>query len=512
MPGTFNASQAPAQTAPEILKAAARYLWFEAHRDDQVKKDHCPPSMIPTPKALAKWLPECLPATWRELWKRLNALDFHFIQEPGEPERPMTAGDDLAMSAAFVTLGKGQPICWTGETLARAILDVNHAWRSANKDLHKHPILPLVEAWQERARDIEPERRTKGIIPTPFVQRHKQPCLPDITCRPGAALPGLFHQEPSTAYLPGLEPEQRGRPALLALFDLAGGASGGRKVAPLDLRIFVEGLMAVPVEARDGHLYRIKSGDGRAFTIREIAGEWLQWKLEHYKSGHRHTGEALKRAMRRLRDLEIPMGNHGGFYYPLMLEAVEGWGLNHRISFLARFPPGSGVGPSVDRNVLRVLGKRSEPAYRAYLALCFEWDRYGGHNGKLILPTRPIAKRDMQGRILDANGRIVTGNGGVLVKSPYDPRAILTGDREPNPARNRYPEYWANDLTQLCFRQIDRDGGAKRKQHTRARWAVELIEKAGGCTIERLGSNPNKGLLPWRVMPPSPTPHRSALL
>ena len=262
--------------------------------------------------------------------------------------------------------------------------------------------------------------------------------------------------------------------------------------------------MAVPVAARDGHLYRITSGDGRPFTIREIAGEWLQWKLDNYRPAHKYTGEALKRALRRLRDLEIPMGTHGGFYYPLMLEAVEGWGLNHRIAFLARLPEGSNVGPSVDRNVLRILGKRSEPAFRAYLALCFEWDRYGSRNGKLILPTRPIAKRDTQGRILDAQGRIITGADGVPVKSPYDRRAILTGEREPNPARNRYPEYWADDLVFLAFRNLAPPGSTRRVQQMRARRAVELIEKVGGCTIERRGSNSNNGLIPWRPMPPHP--------
>ena len=143
-----------AQSAPELLEAAGRWLWFEAHSHNTAERDHCPPSMIATPEALAAWLPECPRATWRELYPRLTALDFHFMQAPGQPEREMTAGDDLAMSAAFVTLGHGQPIRWTGDTLARAILDAHGAWRSANKDQHEHPIIPLVEAWQKRPRPI----------------------------------------------------------------------------------------------------------------------------------------------------------------------------------------------------------------------------------------------------------------------------------------------------------------------------------------------------------------------
>ena len=462
--------------------------------------------MIPTPKDLAAWLLACPRTIWSNFTKQIDALHFHFAVKPERPTHGITMDDYRAMMELFTFPHYAEPLHWNSDTLARAILGAHRVWAGIDHTLRgRHPAGLLIEAWQERAIDIEPERRTKGIVPAPFVQRHKQPYLPGITCRPADALPGLLHKEPSPAYLPGLEPEQKEIPALLALFDAAGGASGGRTGAPVELRVFIEFLMAVPVNARDGRLYCIKSGDGRAFTIREIAGEWLQWNLKHYKPGHKYTGQALKRAMQRLRDLAVPMGNHGGFYYPLMLEAVEGWGLNHRVALLARLPLGSGVGPSVDRNVLRVLGKQSEPAYRAYLALCFEWDRYGGRNGKLILPTRPIAKRDMQGRILDANGRIVTGNGGVLVKSPYDPRAILTGDREPNPARNRYPKYWADELVSLAFRNLAAPGSARRFQQTRARRTVELIKKVGGCAIERLGSNTNNGLLPWRVMPPSPT-------
>ena len=488
-----------ARTAPEILQALAEALRSKHHpgRD-------CPPSTIPTPEALAAWLPECPRTIWSNFTTQIDALHFYFAVKPERPTHGITMDDYRAMMEFFTFPHYAAPIRRTGDTLARALLGAHRVWAGIDEDLRgRHPAGLLVDAWQGRAIDTEPERRTKGILAAPFVQRHKQPCLPGMTGRPADALPGLLQQKPSPAYLPGLEPEQREKPALLALFDAAGGASGGRTGAPSELIIFIEALLTVPVPARDGHLYRITSGDGQPFTIREIAGEWLQWKLKHYKPGHKYTGQALKRAMLRLRDLDVPMGNRG-FYYPLMLEAVEGWGLNHGIAFLARLPQGSGVGAFTDRNVLRILGKLSEPAYRAYLALCIEWNCYGSHNGRLLLPTRPIAKRDTQGRILDAQGRIITGADGVPVKSPYDRRAILTGDREPNPARNRYPEYWADDLVFLAFRNLAPPGSTRRVQQMRARRAVELIEKVGGCTIERRGSNSNNGLIPWRPMPPHP--------
>ena len=64
--------------------------------------------------------------------------------------------------------------------------------------------------------------------------------------------------------------------------------------------------------------------------------------------------------------------------------------LSDKIAFATRLPPSS-VGPQINRAVLRLL--RYAPAYRLYLNLCFEWDKYGARNGRLILPSRPEVRR-----------------------------------------------------------------------------------------------------------------------
>ena len=74
--------------------------------------------------------------------------------------------------------------------------------------------------------------------------------------------------------------------------------------------------------------------------------------------------------------------------------------------------------------------------------------------------------------------------------------AILTGEREPNPSRIRYPEYYPEDLIELCFsnKAITKKGtAARRDQLRRSKKAIELIHKSGGCTIEGR-----------RIMPPNP--------
>ena len=148
----------------------------------------------------------------------------------------------------------------------------------------------------------------------------------------------------------------------------------------IEARAFLEVLLGHPPEDRDGRLKET------AYTIEEMAGDWLSWNLKHYRTSGKSTGAALRAALRRLRDIAVPMNDRGGFYYPVMVSAGQGWGLSDKIAFATRLPPSS-VGPQINRAVLRLL--RYAPAYRLYLNLCFEWDKYGARNGRLILPSPP---------------------------------------------------------------------------------------------------------------------------
>ena len=425
------------------IEKVARAVWA---KDNPGK--NCPPDRIPTESDLAAWLPEFPEAAHLEAGERLAAL--YGLSDGGgcrwkqgrtvmgktwrsTGRTTYMPNGDMEFENVEVPNAEGIPVGTIRVTLNAeerpgpdglgggsmgTLEEVHKAWR-ATPDEHrpKHPLAPLVKAWQERPTDVKPDRSKKGIFPMIFIKR-TQSTLPGlVVSSPPNELPGLVKQPAEQATFPWLEPVRK-QPAILALFDQAGGRSGRQRgIAPVELRCFVEALIASRRQDRNGGLHRI-----RPFTIREIAGEWLQWNLKHYRPGHITTGRRLQEGLRRMRDLYIPIGNEGGFYFPLLLSGVSSWGLHGQVSFLSQMPRGSEVGPSVNRNVLRVLGKLSEPAYRAYLALCIEWDRYGGHKGKLILPTQPIAKRDNQRHILDARGQIVTGKGGVAVKSPYDKR------------------------------------------------------------------------------------------
>ena len=392
-------------------------------------------------------------------------------------------------------------------TVKYKLASLTDTWDAMDKETRPgFPLAPILQAWYTRPLPVTPDRRDKAILPATLAVRtirrdRAWDHLPGFT---PPARPGPLEMPPDTDYLPGLEPDVQPTPAmLLTIFDAAGGESLTKSgPATLEARIFVEALTGVPRQQRDGHLHETR------YTIEDIAGEWLQWRLRNYRSKGKLTGLALREALRRINRMEVPVGQRGGWYIPLTVSAGSGNTLNDMVSFMSRLPPGD-VGPPVDRRLLRLLGKKSGKAYRAYLSAVFEWDTYGGHNGRLILPTRPVVDRAPGGQALNARGEILT-RFGKPVFTPHDPRAIQTGEREVNPYRTRYPDYDADNLVVLVFgprrfEAIRKESDTLRRYRSLARQALVGMADLGGCSIERLGSNPRNGYLPWRIMPPDPS-------
>ena len=385
------------------------------------------------------------------------------------------------------------PMAWTLET---TIAELYEEWEKVPENRRPlSPLSPIVRAWLHRPQEVKPERRTRGILPRDVA--HRNALLPgfDAPVQPPTH-PGLVKTSaPAMAHLPGLVPDAPDLPALLRLYDRVQGMEQGKKGAvPLPMRLFIEGCLSLPTGDRDGRLRQMR------FTVREIAGEWLAWDLGSYRPSGASTGAALKTALGQLNQLYVDMPNQG-WYYPLLLEAVQGLSLDSRVAILSRLPSGSGVGPPIDRKMLRQLGKQSAPAYRAFLYLACEWDRYGGHKGRLVRPTRPAVLRDTAGHILEATGIIALEKGRRPATSPHHPRAVQTGGRELNPARSRYPEYNRDDIIGLCYHIDGIPKDHRRKYLTRAVKTLDYMESLGAVSIERL----SPGLrheLPWRIMPP----------
>ena len=355
-------------------------------------------------------------------------------------------------------------------------------------------------------------RRATGIIPHPFAvpTTSRVFVLPaNLPDTPGPVEPA------ASQTIPGIPEAESPRPSLvMALFDASlrpeRHMTAKRKIA---LHLFVEFLLGIPVEQRRDRLVQIGP-----ISIRELVVDWLQWDPAHYGPNDRRTGAMLRQAVSEVRTMVVPWGAHGGYYVPLMVLRVTGWRLKDTITMMAQVPPGGHVGPSVDRTVLRFLGAGAKgsdgkrrvgafAAWRMYLALAFDWDAHGGRTNSrapvgrkhgLIRPTRPTVERDGNGRILDQDGKPLKNVKGYPVNSPFHPRAVPTGGREPNPARHNYPAKSANDLVALTYAAFPKSNISVYRR--RALDAALILEEFGICVIERLGVRGHK--LPWRVMPP----------
>ena len=365
------------------------------------------------------------------------------------------------------------------------------------------PLSPLVKAWLgQQGKRFTPSERPTLILPRQAAQHEEM--IPEYGPVATPELPSFVAAHGMTAYLPGLEPTPAQIPSLLALYDRVTGGDLPVGYNNIHFRIFLMALVTLPVESRNGELQQ------GILSIKQLIEEWLGWQASWYRPNKKDTGGALKKALALVRDMYITLprknGKPGpaGWQFPLMISELEGFGLTDRLTLVMRVPSGNAVGPQVDRELLKRLGLISGPAYRMYLHLCCEWDRYGARSGRLIKASRPEVLRAPGGQVIDANGTVITNINQTPVYTHNDQRAVKTGNREPNPARQRYPDKNEQDLLLMAYgpeyvvRHIDRRHRATYVN--RAMKALEHIERLQGCTIERIGGLPKNGM-PWRIMP-----------
>lgn len=507
-----------AATEAEVLAAVSQAAWIQSGREG-----NCPEGRTATVEELAQWLYSGVDA---EAIHNAQTACSGLLGKLFEDAESVEAWNWVGVEVSGSRKGREQPrvrLMLTGQrrsgvpaVVEDGVMRAHRNWvesKNAGQDF-RHPIAPLVRTWQQRRRKAAPEERRRGIVPVAFtalmphaaVHRAGQLTPPE---QPGPV--GLTPEEQvSLPALRNADYEGKGdTPSLLlGLFDRDFNEldSGRSPTAPVSVRVLVEVILATPAAARDGWLHEVGP-----FPVRNIAQHWLRWKTRNYRVGGEKTGLALKRGVHALHNIVIPYGRSGG-YYPVRLDHFSSWGLAGDLFFDVRLPEGSGVGPPVDREVLRVLGVKSARAYRAYLWLIFQWDRFGGHHGRLITPTRTMVRRNAEGHLLDRQGRVVTDQKGRPVESVHDPRAVVLAGREVNPASERYPQYEGEDLVEMIYSpsavmELRTSRNRWRQAMVRARRSIEMIEAAGGCVIRRSGHQLGKRDektpgFPWRIMPP----------
>ena len=489
---------ASARAEAEVLAALAFDCWGAAHDDAGP-----PAQRVPSVETLTEWIAESNGAVFDALAARSAALaraalQAYGLHSPGLEDLIERRELVTALNALARTLPPGSTIdpdnhlADTGGTLvvvreplpaaavdlAQWIEAVHALWCEYGASAGStHPLVPLVAAWQELAPVPACwDGRDNPVLPAPLATvRHVRPASADQVYLPfdWDTLGAVSVDDPDDqAWLPGLEPSSSPLvPALpLVLWDGSGGLSMAQgRGAPLALRLWIEAMLAVPSGERHWHATRVTC------TLRDLlAGLWPH--------GSYRRGKDLPKLMSALRLVDqarIAWANGRQLWRAVSLTSVPASpALDDPIVFDVSLPPGSGQGPLIHRPTLRHYGVESAPAYRAYLSLCWYWDRYGTVNGSMIGATRPEVGRDKAGYVLDARGNVVTEHGQPTRRATHL-KAVHTGRREPNPSAIQYPVLSPDDLVRMCYPDVAMSASGRRVQALRARETLETMQGDG---------------------------------
>ena len=353
-----------------------------------------------------------------------------------------------------------------------------------------------------------------GILPTSLagaavrvqVSAHFDERLPELP-GPGVAADG-------GGWLPGFDPGPGPLAKLPALdFLHAGGLEAFQKGrgAPWPLRIAYETLIDVPAAARNGGISRLEyplRGDGEA-TLEAMLYPKGRMRLSR-------DWERFRAALDVVDRFSVPADDGMSAWLPIRVRSYpvrDGGVLRLDVSL----PPGSDKGPRILRRVLRRLGARSYPQWRAWLALAYLWDR-SAVNGHWVRATRPRLARDSGGRLVDADGAVILHTRGKQRGAPVtkwkDKRAVLldaegrpvpvAGEaaRERNPEARLHPWLTAADIMALGYppeRGLSASALSMRK--ARVLEALAAFEAEGLIAFE---AHPDGRR--WRVLPPDTDP------
>ena len=472
-----------ARSAEDVLAAVARAKWHQQHDLDKP----CPPETLPSPADLAQWLPECPRDVWIAIAELLEAWEQPDLESPQDSRAaPLSARVSRSIAGGHwdLEVDRGHHLPpWLD------VAKLHAEWRAiAASTRGKHPLGPLIRAWQQRPTPVDPDRRQNGILPQPLasvrgvrvVERSsEQDNLPDTTGVLKA--PG-----PEQAWLPGMEPPpSKLVPALpLLAFDLGGGISLAKgRGAPVALRLFTEALLMVPRGGRGGAV-RIEK------PARELIAELWPNRRPMW-GGKQGRGAALRKALYSVHTAMVPYD--GDYWIPVVVRRLPS-GLDGTVILDVEMPGGSDKGPLVHKPTLRLQGVRSAPAYRAYLGLCALRNRYATHKGRILPPRVPEVLRDRSGALVDVRGRIVTGPGRIPVKHWNDPRAVRTGRFLPNEEMwKRLPWLDNWDLIALCYPDVPQAPVSTRKALQRSKATIQVLESDGLVLVRRERPSAPKG-------------------
>ena len=449
-----------AETANAILAAVAYIVWRDDHfRKDGGEPDACPTGRIPTERDLIQALDQG--------WLQGNSTDLTWFYKssaahwgvttfsPGGKKMVMN-GDEPRLCAVIPRVDESRQNTEIRSTLKiQTVEQVHRDWLSPpEEERSKHPASVLVRAWQKQPVTAKANARNDPILPTRLAMVNKD------DRRAGTLFSVAAHYQAETQLtLPGFGTDIDGPALPLALYDLGIGMRerGGTHAAPLALRLWVEAVLSVNRRPDGRHVYP----ESLEVTLRDLL-RWLypgdrRPRPNEYWTDLQVAVEVLDSTEARIPWHDPQTGKGGLRRVVSATDIPRGPGaLDDVITLTVSLPPGSDIGPVINRTRLRFWGTKSAAAYRAMLNLAYRWFDPG-----------------------------VTRVPGLAAGAPW----IQVQDPD------RYEPLTNAELIDLCF---PRTTAKNRRTYTkRARDRLKTLEQSGDLRIIELPDG-------WRILPPLP--------
>lgn len=486
-----------ARGADAQLAAIAAYEHAKATKGERIA-----PERIPTCASMVEWLPDCPEHAWRDMWHRKPESD---SQDGCRIRSGQTWLCAIGLSASANwrwRVGKGPwhgdpregvpRIHWdvTVDSLAEAIQTVHSSWLALPAARRgAHPLGPIIRAWQDLPVSIsKPDTRDRRIMPGGLFPDSPLHVVSDAKQRelrfPGAAeevpvqFPLAFREEEQIAHVV--------RPAPLILADAAGfgGTLRGRG-ARWDKRLLIYSLLSMPLgQRRPGGRYTLRRS--LRSVVHEMFPPGRNGRSNWQPGKHGKKLIAALEALSLVR-VRMPKGTRYGAWAPALVRGYPDiFDLNSEVCIELALPDECDRGPMIRHPPLVRAGASSDPAFDLWMGLAFYWDSTKAANGGYrIYATRPTARRNAKGHLLNSHGHVILRKDGTPVKDWRHRRAVLEGE-ERHPQADRVPLLTSVQLRAMAYGQRAAAGGQRAKDQGRfirktlARWVARdlvVVEK-----------------------------------
>ena len=380
-------------------------------------------------------------------------------------------------------------------TMTRRIETIHQFWLICQEKQSqlKHPLTPIVYTWlcQQDAKRITLEfdkRRPVAILPQEsmgsirdlvFTRDEGGSVSSELIARPAPKEKQLTLWKPDAtdSLLPDILP-----------FELyqQGAATTKSAAVAMPVRLAFEALLHMEPGVHSERLHW-KLGDLIDYLNPDGKFNWTN-QLSYILDG--------LSALYWLRFPYTPNGEGEVDWIPFLPRTVPTHNSNResRIIIEVSLPPDLiAQGMMVEKNVIRLLGKKSSARFNAYLTACWVFDHYGTVNGKIIDPTMPEERRNHRGELVGRDDKPILNAQGKPVTNAKSAEAARKLDRTINPGKDKYPILNNYDLIRSCYpRGVPT--AQQREYLRRAKKAWTELESDGFVRIDRLDSG-------WRIMP-----------